>query len=97
MEQEQKYYIVRAHGAGVFFGQIKSRTGSEVTMTNVRRLYYWEGATDCSQLAAEGVKKPDECKFTMTVDEIVLIDVVEIQPCTANAVVSLKGVKEWKV
>ena len=31
-------YIIRADRAGVFYGEIKERNGSEVTMTNVRRL-----------------------------------------------------------
>jgi len=94
---EQAYYIVRARGAGVFYGQIKERNGKEVTMTNARRIYFWSGATDCSQLAAEGVKNPQSCKFTIAVDDVVLLDVVEIQSCTARAVVSLNGAQEWKI
>lgn len=37
-------YIVRCDRAGVFFGKIKERNGSEVTMTEVRKLWSWEGA-----------------------------------------------------
>jgi len=91
------YWIVRARGAGVFFGKIKERNGREVTMTEARRLYYWKGATECCQLAAEGVKNPGECKFTMVVSEVVLMDVVEMQPCTDDAAASLRGVREWKM
>ena len=93
----EKYFVVRARGAGVFFGQIKERNGGEVTMTNARRIYYWSGATDCSQLAAEGVKKPDSCKFTLPVDEVVLLEVIEMQKCTPAAINSLKSVKVWKM
>ena len=93
----EDYYIVRARGAGVFFGNIRERVGQEVTMTNARRIYYWSGATELCQLAAEGVKKPDECKFTMIVDEVILLDVVEIQKCTSTSEESLKGVKVWKI
>ena len=50
----EKYYIVRADRAGVFFGNIKERNGSEVTMTNVRRLWYWDGACAVEQLAVNG-------------------------------------------
>ena len=46
-------YIVRADRAGVFFGEIESRTGSEVTMRNVRRIWRWEGANSISQLAVD--------------------------------------------
>jgi len=93
----EDYYIVRARGAGVFAGSIRERNGQEVTMTNARRIFYWSGATELCQLAAEGVKNPDECKFTMTVEEVILLDVVEIQRCTSAAEESLKGVKVWKI
>ena len=36
-------YIVRCDRAGVFFGKIKERNGSEVTMTEVRKLWSWDG------------------------------------------------------
>jgi len=93
----EDYYIVRARGAGVFAGNIRERDGREVTMTNARRVYYWSGATELCQMAVEGVKDPDSCKFTMVVDEVVLLDVVEIQKCSSMAEESLKGVKVWKI
>jgi len=93
----EDFYIVRARGAGVFFGQIKERTGGEVIMTNARRIYYWNGASELCQLAAEGVKRPSDCKFTMVVDEVILIDAVEIQKCTPAATANLKAVHIWKI
>ena len=63
---EQKY-IIRADRAGVFFGEIESRTGGELTMRNVRRIWYWEGANTLSQLAVDGRQLPDKCKFTVAV------------------------------
>ncbi len=36
-------YIVRCDRAGVFFGKIKEHNGSEVTMTEVRKLWSWDG------------------------------------------------------
>ena len=36
--------IIRADRAGVFYGEIAERRGSEVDMINVRRLWYWDGA-----------------------------------------------------
>lgn len=46
-------YIVRADRAGVFFGEIESRTGSEVTMRNVRRIWRWDGDTEHSAVDRE--------------------------------------------
>lgn len=92
----QNYYIVRGDKSGVFFGNIKERNGQEVTMTNVRRLWYWEGAASISQLAKEGTGKPRSCKFTVTVDEILVLDAIEIDKCTEQAVANIKAVAEWK-
>ena len=65
-------------------------------MTNVRRLWYWDGACSISQLAVDGTKKPDNCKFTISVPEMIILGVIEIIPCSETAVKSIKGVKEWK-
>lgn len=90
-------YIVRGDRSGVFYGDITSRDGREVTISNVRRLWYWDGAASLSQLAAEGVKKPGNCKFTMTVSSITILDAIELLPCTEEAEKSIEGVKEWKM
>ena len=91
-----KYYIVRTDRAGVFFGHIKERDGSEVTMTDVRRLWYWEGAASLSQLAVDGTSHPRDCKFTITVPEMTILGVIEIIPCSVKAASSILGVKEWR-
>ena len=91
-----KYYIVRGDRSGVFAGNIKERNGQEVTMANVRRLWYWEGACSISQLALDGTANPTDCKFTVTVDEITILDAIEIIPCTNKAEKSIRGVAEWK-
>lgn len=93
---DNRFYIVRADRAGVFFGHIKERVGSEVTMTNVRRLWYWSGACSLSQLAVDGVKNPGECKFTVIVPEMTILGVIEIIPANETAVKSIEAVKPWK-
>ena len=90
-------YIIRADRAGVFYGEIKERNGNEVTMTNVRRLWFWAGANSLSQLAVDGVAKPEECKFTVYVPEMTILGIIEIIPCTDKAIASIEGVKEWRI
>lgn len=90
------YYIVRCNRAGVFAGEIESREGQEVKMKNARRLWYWNGACSLSELAKSGTKEPEDCKFTVTIDEIELLEAIEIIKCTEEAEKSIKGVKEWK-
>ena len=92
-----KKVIVRGDRSGVFFGELAERNGSEVKMENCRRLWYWSGAASISQLAAEGVKNPQGCKFTMPVSEMEIIDAIEVIPCTEDAIKSIEGVKEWKI
>lgn len=93
---EKDYYIVRGDRSGVFFGNIKERNGQEVLMTNVRRLWYWAGACSISQLAVDGTASPSQCKFTVTVDELLVLDAIEIDKCTEKAIKSIKEVAEWK-
>ena len=93
---KEQYYIIRADRAGVFFGHIKERRDSEVDLTDVRRIWYWDGACSLSQLATEGTKKPKECKFTVTVPEMTVLGVIEVIPCTDLAVKSIMAVEEWK-
>lgn len=93
---KEQNYIVRSDRAGVFFGKIKERNGDEITMTDVRRIWYWDGAASLSQLAVEGTKKPQNCKFTIYVPEMTILGVNEIIPCTDEAEASINGVPEWR-
>lgn len=88
--------IVRAYGAGVYFGYLEKQTGKEVTLRNARNIYYWDGAATLLQMANEGVAKPENCKFTMPVDTIHLTDAVAIIPVTAAAAEILNKVIIWK-
>lgn len=91
-----QYCIIRANRAGVFAGTIKERNGNEITLENARRLWYWAGAASISQLAVSGTSNPRGCKFTVTVSEITILDVIEIIPCTEAAEANIKAVPEWK-
>lgn len=93
---KEQYYIIRCDRAGVFFANIKERSGSEAVLTNCRRLWYWNGACSLSQLATEGTKTPRDCKFTVVVPEMTVLGVIEVIPCSDVAVESIKAVKEWK-
>jgi len=91
-----KYVIVRGDRSGVFAGILKEKEGTEVVLTDCRRLWYWDGAASISQLTVDGTTTPENCKFTVTVDEIMIIDAIEIIPCTNDAEKSIKEVSVWK-
>lgn len=97
MKKENQYVIVRGDRSGVFAGYLKKREGREVTLTEVRRLWYWDGAASLSQLAQSGISKPENCKFPESVKEILILDVIEILNATPNAKKIIEDVKVWEV
>ena len=91
-----KYVIVRTYSAGVFAGNLESRNGREVVLRNARRIWFWSGAASLSQLAMEGTKDPENCKFPCEVDRVELLEAIEILDTTELAEKSIKEVPEWK-
>ena len=96
-KKNMEYAIVRTYSAGVLAGYIASEKGQEVEIHEARRLWYWSGAASLSQLAMEGVKYPDKCKFPCPVAKVRVKQAIEILPCTEEAKKSIEGVPIWKV
>lgn len=90
------YVIVRTTSAGVFAGHLKSREGEETTLTEARRIWYWDGAASLSQLAVNGTSKPRTCKFPVAVPEITIRGTIEVISATAHAEASIKAVPAWE-
>ncbi len=91
------YVIIRSQGAGVFAGELVSRKGTEVTLKNSRRLWYWAGAASLSELAVRGTSRPNDCKFPVVVPQQDITGVLEVIHATPEARKSIEGVKEWSV
>lgn len=94
---KEERVIVRADRAGVFYGTLAKKEGSEVKLTNCRRIWYWEGAASISELAVSGVTKPHDCKFSVVVPSITILGVIEIIPCTDAAIDNIEAVPVWKM
>ena len=92
-----KKVIVRGDRSGVFFGTLEEKDGREVRLKECRRIWYWSGAASISQLATDGVANPENCKFTVVVDDIAILDAIEIIPCTEKAVANIEGVQTWMI
>jgi len=90
------YVIVRTYSAGVFAGYLKSRKDREVVLLDARRIWYWDGAASLSQLAMEGTKSPQNCKFPREVEKVELLEATEILYCTEDARISICNVPIWK-
>lgn len=97
--EKDKFYIIRCDKAGVFMGKISFVDGHTIGVNALRRLYYWKGALDVTQLAKSGVSQPRQCKFSEQLAESdlsILNNLVEFHPMTDEAVNSLNNVPAWK-
>jgi len=96
-----KSVLVRSYAAGVHFGHLKSiehtQAGTFVTLVNTRRVHYWSGAASLSQMAIDGVKNPDECRFSVVIPENNIQNCIEIIPLSNKAIECLNSVPVWKM
>lgn len=94
------YVLVRSYGAGVHIGYLKEKSyqpaGTVVTLLESRNIYYWDGAAGISQIAENGVSKPENCKITIPVSEREIANVIEIIPIKESAKVILDTIAPWK-
>ena len=95
-KENGRYCIIRTYSAGVFAGELYSRNCREVVLLNARRLWMWSGAASLSQLAMEGTKDPENCKFPCEVNRVELLGVIEILDCTEISKNSIKSVPVWE-
>ena len=93
--KKSDYIIVRTQSAGVFAGTLEKKEGKEVTLSKARRLWYWKGGASLSQVAMEGVKYPNECKFPCEVDSVILTEAIEILAVTKKAKECIASVPMW--
>lgn len=96
-----KKVLIRSYVAGVHFGTLVSEeytiAGKVVVLENTRRVHYWEGAASLSQMAMEGVNKPDKCRFTLSIPLVEVVNVIETIPLSDAAILNLENVPVWKV
>lgn len=86
------YVIIRGADSGVHSGTLVFYESREVELENTRRLWSWAGSLSLSELALYGPQKPAECKFSVTLPNILLLDVCEIIPCSKEGEEIIKSV-----
>lgn len=89
--------LFRCDRSGVFYGTKVSVEGQHAIIKDARKIYYWAGANCLEQLSLEGTKRPNDCKFTVTVNTIEVMDLIQIIECTDESIKSIEGVKEWRL
>ena len=95
-----KAVLIRSYAAGVHFGYLEkeefTQAGKVVTLIDSRRVWFWDGAASLSQMAVDGVSKPENCKFSVTVPRNEIVNVVETLELSEKAFTNLQKVAIWK-
>ena len=86
-----KKCIIRTYSAGVWFGEIAEKSGSEVIVKNARRMWKWWAAEgiSLSAVALHGIKHA-ESKIVEAVPAVWL-EAIELIPATTTAIASIEG------
>jgi hypothetical protein len=71
--------LIRTYSAGVHFGEVVARAGTEILLKNARRIHYWEGAFTLSAIALKGAG--ESSRLSDAVPEILLTECIEVIPC----------------
>lgn len=95
-DNKDQYYIIRCDRSGVFFGKIGKREGQEAQILDARCVFYWAKAATIMELSQTGDKSSSNSKITVEVPEITVTDVIQIVPCTDEAVSVFKSTPEWR-
>lgn len=86
--------LIRGYGSGVQYGYLKSQNGCMVTLINSRRIWSWSKATECSQIAVDGIDVAGS-KVTVMVPEKTITDAIEIITITEKAAKNLLNQPVW--
>jgi hypothetical protein len=85
--------IIRTYSAGVHFGTLIEKSGTEVILKDSRRLWYWKAIKSISLSAVAKYGLSDKSKVAPEVEKQWL-DAIEIIPCTKEAIKSIEGQKD---
>ena len=86
-----KPVLIRTYSSGVHFGTLAQRAGDEALLLNAKRIWKWEGAFTLSEIANNGIS---DGKISEAVSELLIKQVIEVIPLSAN---SFKNLNEQKI
>lgn len=79
-----QHVLIRTYSAGVHFGTLQAKDGTNVLLSGARRLWKWSGAFTLSEVATAGVDVRGS-RIAVEVPFIELTQAVEIIPTTEAA------------
>lgn len=99
-DEKHPYCILRGHECGVHAGYLVESnlygSPNAVKVAQARRLWKWDSKFTLTELANNGPRKAENCKFSEpSKNEIILLDVFEILPCTKESAKWLKEVYSY--
>ena len=86
---EGHYSVIRTYSAGVHVGIVTVCAGTEVVLSQARRIWTWKGANTLHEIALRGVGAGS--RVSEEVDGVLLTGVIEIIPCTGEAERNLRA------
>jgi hypothetical protein len=86
-----KKVIIRTNSAGVFFGTLSEKDGTEVILTDARRLWKWHAAKSISLSGVAKYGLNGSGSKVAPALESIWLDVIEIIPCTSGAIASIES------
>ncbi len=88
-KKKLQYVVVRTYSAGVHVGELVSRKGREVELSNARRVWQWFGANTLHEVALNGISA--QSKVSEPTPRIVLTEAIEVIDCSVAGEKSLRG------
>lgn len=85
-----QHVLIRTDSAGVHFGRLESRNGTEATLSDSRRIWSWKGANTLNEVATTGIDQSSS-NVSQPVPEIDLTNVIEVIPLSEPARSNLEG------
>jgi len=86
-----KKCIIRTYSAGVHFGEIAEKSGTEVIVKNSRRLWQWKAKESISLSAVAHYGLDTSGSKVCAQVETIWLDAIELIPCTDAAIKSIEG------
>ena len=89
-EENQPYCIFRGHECGVHAGYLVESqvfgSPNAFKVAKARRLWRWDSKFTLTELANNGVRKAENCKFSEpSKNDVLLLDVFEVLSCTKES------------
>lgn len=90
MSKPKPYVVIRTYSAGVHIGVLERREGKDVTLSNARRIWSWQGANTLHEIALRGVAKGSN--VSEPVAHIELTETIEVLHATPEARANMEAI-----